>query len=121
MICKNDVARPLLALAGLLGAAGVALAARGSHAADANMTTAATFLLIHAPVLLALSFLKANRLAQIAAYVLAAAVLLFSGDLALRSTIGAPLFPFAAPIGGGGLIIGWLLLSLAAIIGWRRT
>jgi len=77
MLTQDDVSRPLLTLAGLTGAAGVALAARGSHGADTLVTTAADFLLFHAPVLLGLSLLKANRVAQIAGYVLVVALVLF--------------------------------------------
>jgi uncharacterized membrane protein YgdD (TMEM256/DUF423 family) len=108
---------PLLALAGLCGAVGVALAAAGSHAADANLAIAANFLLFHAPALIALSLLRGNRLAGIAGWVLAVGLVLFAGDLVMRAKAGTPLFPFAAPLGGGALILGWLLVTASAF--WR--
>jgi uncharacterized membrane protein YgdD (TMEM256/DUF423 family) len=120
MLSKADVSRPMLTLAGLAGALGVALAARGSHAAEGDLAIAANFLLLHAPVLLGISLLVTNRLTQIAGYVLVIALLLFCGDLAMRSELGRPLFAFAAPIGGVGLIVGWLLLAASAWLGWRR-
>ncbi len=110
----------MLTLAGLAGALGVALAARGSHAAEGDLAIAANLLLLHAPVLLGISLLRANRLAQIAGYVLVVALLLFCGDLAMRGELGHPLFPLAAPIGGTGLILAWLLLAAGAWFGWRR-
>lgn len=106
--------RLVLALAGLFGALGVAAAAAGNHAADANLTTAAYFLLFHAPALIGLSLLRANRVAATAALVLAVGVILFAGDLVMRSRAGTALFPFAAPIGGGAMILGWLTVSIAA-------
>jgi uncharacterized membrane protein YgdD (TMEM256/DUF423 family) len=121
MIDRDDISRPLLALAGISGAAGVALAARGSHAAEADLAIAANFLLMHAPVLLGLSLLKANRVSQVAGYVLVLGLILFAGDLAMRGETGTSLFPLAAPLGGGGLILGWLLVIASAFFGWRRA
>ena len=109
--------RTLLALAGLTGALGVAAAAMGSHGADANLSTAADFLLFHAPALIGLSLYRGNRLAGIAGLVLVIGVALFAGDLAMRSRLGTPLFPFAAPLGGGTMILGWLLVAASALLG----
>ncbi len=39
---------------------------------------------------------------------------LFAGDLSLRQFAGHSLFPMAAPTGGTLLIIGWLVLAIAA-------
>ncbi len=101
--------------AGLCGALGVAAAARASHAGDDNLGIAANFLLLHAPVLIGLSLLAASRVAVAAGVVLLVGLLLFAGDLASRSLLGGPLFPLAAPLGGGGLIVGWLLVALAGL------
>lgn len=111
--------RPLVAIAGLCGAAGVALAAAGSHGGNADLSIAANFLLIHAPALLGLSLLPRSRVLIAAAGVLVLGLLLFSGDLATRAWLGHALFPLAAPIGGTGLILGWLLVVAAAIFGGR--
>ena len=108
--------RPLLLIAGLSGAAGVALAARGTHAAEGDVSIAANFLLLHAATFIGISLLP-NRLSQIAGYVLFVALLLFAGDLVLRGEYGHSLFPLAAPAGGIGLIVGWLLLAVSALVG----
>jgi uncharacterized membrane protein YgdD (TMEM256/DUF423 family) len=119
MISRTDINQPLLTLAGLAGAAGVALAAAGSHVDSGLLTTAANFLLFHAPVLLGLSLLKANRVAAVAGYVLVVALALFAGDLVMRGLVGHSLFPFAAPLGGVALIVGWVLVTASAWVGWR--
>lgn len=112
-------ARLLLVLAGLFGALGVAAAARASHAGDDNLGIAANFLLLHAPVLIGLSLMAASRLALAAGIVIAAGVAVFAGDLAMRAFAGNALFPMAAPIGGGAMILGWLLVVATGIWGRR--
>jgi uncharacterized membrane protein YgdD (TMEM256/DUF423 family) len=108
--------RALLALAGLFGALGVAAAAAGSHSADPLLSLAANFLLFHAPALIGLSLLRDNRIALGAAFVLSVGVILFAGDLAMRARAGTSLFPMAAPIGGGAMILGWLGVTIAALV-----
>jgi len=109
------VSRLLLALAGLFGAAGVAAAAAGSHGADTNLSTAGTFLLLHAAALAGISRHDRNGLAQGAGLGMALGVVLFAGDLAMRARAGMPLFPMAAPIGGITMILGWLGLAVSAL------
>lgn len=111
--------RLLLFAAGLCGALGVAAAARASHAGDDNLGIAANFLLLHAPVLIGLSLMATSRLAIAAGAMLLVGLVLFAGDLAARSLLGGPLFPMAAPLGGGGLIVGWLLVAAAGLVGRR--
>ena len=114
----------LIALAGLMGAAGVILAAAAAHEPDASrLATASTMLLFHACALLGTVALAERgvvhaRIGLIAAggFVIAAA--LFSGDLVMRQFTGDRLFPFAAPTGGTLLIASWLVLSIAAL--WPR-
>lgn len=117
--------RLFLAVAALFGAAGVALMAAGSHAAGSNAALAGQMLLLHAPALIAA--VAARRLgllrdfvALLALLALAVGAALFAGDLALRAFKGARLFPMAAPIGGGTLLIGWLALAAAALLAPRR-
>lgn len=112
--------RPFLALAGLLGAAGVATAAAASHGGDPNLAIVGNFLLFHAPALIGLSLVPHSRLGIAAGYVLVLGLAVFCGDLAMRSLAGNALFPMAAPIGGGGLILGWLLVAASALP-TRRT
>ena len=107
--------RPLLLIATLFGAAGVALAALGSHSADTNIAIAASFLQLHAAALVALSLLPAGRLLRLGPWALAAGTLLFAGDLVARSQLGSALFPMAAPLGGGAMIVGWLLVAAGAL------
>ncbi|MGV3650854.1 MAG: DUF423 domain-containing protein [Devosia sp.] len=120
MTNSTPPARPLLALAGLLGATGVATAAAASHGGSANLAIAANFLLVHAPVMIGLSLMPVGRLIRIAGSLLALGLVLFAGDLAMRDLHGRALFPLAAPLGGFGLICGWVMVTIAAIVGWRR-
>ena len=110
--------RPILVVAGLAGAMGVAAAAAAQHAGGENLAIAATFLQLHAPALLGLSLFGASRLAVIAAWVLVAGLVLFCGDLALRALFGAGL-GLVAPLGGLLLIAGWLAVAASAFAGVR--
>lgn len=106
------------ALAGLYGAAGVALAAAGAHrSGNPNVTTAAYFLLFHAAALVGLSTAAAGaRRAvppMIAASLIALGTLLFSGHLALHALADLVPIPFAAPVGGSLAILGWLVAAVA--------
>jgi uncharacterized membrane protein YgdD (TMEM256/DUF423 family) len=109
-----EINRPLLTVAALVGAVGVAAAAYATHGSMADLAIAANFLLLHAPVLLGIALIKGNRLATAAAWVMLVALLLFAGDLAMHDLGGSTLFPFAAPLGGVGLIVGWVLLAVSA-------
>jgi uncharacterized membrane protein YgdD (TMEM256/DUF423 family) len=114
-------AAALLAVyAGLVGAAGVALAAAGAHGnALSALTPAAQFLLMHAAAALAIVAIamRATHPAGflIAALILLVGVTLFSGDITMRTFSGHRLFPMAAPTGGTTLIIGWLVLAGAGV------
>ena len=107
-------------LAGLMGAAGVALAARAAHAGnDASLMTAALFLLIHAAAVTGIAGLapagRAGRWILAAALVLALGTVLFSADLAIRHFGGSRLFVMAAPAGGTLMILGWIAICLASV------
>lgn len=109
--------RFLILAAGLTGAAGVALSAGAAHLGGAFIGTAANFLLMHAPVFLAIGLYGANRMLRIAGLILLVAVVLFSGDLLARDFLGDRLFPFAAPAGGTLLIAGWLAIAVSVFVG----
>jgi uncharacterized membrane protein YgdD (TMEM256/DUF423 family) len=117
----------LIALAGLLGAAGVVLAAAAAHVAPGSgLDSAAWMLLFHATAIIAGAaavqhglVARPLGLAALGAFVLGAA--LFSGDIALRAFAGHRLFPMAAPSGGVILIGAWLLLAVAALIALSRA
>ncbi|TPI41194.1 DUF423 domain-containing protein [Mesorhizobium sp. B3-1-9] len=109
--------RVLVLAAGLVGAAGVALSAAAAHRGGAFTGTAANFLLMHAPVFLAIGLGGGNRCLRIASLVLLAGLLLFCGDLLARDFLGSRLFPMSAPIGGTLLIAGWVAIAVSAL--WR--
>jgi uncharacterized membrane protein YgdD (TMEM256/DUF423 family) len=119
--------RALIVIAGLLGAAGIVLAAMGAHGAERagtelpRLATASSMLLFHAPVILAVVLLRDRGLVQrllalVAAIGFAAGAALFAGDLAMRDLAGHALFPMAAPSGGTALIASWVVLALAGLV-----
>jgi uncharacterized membrane protein YgdD (TMEM256/DUF423 family) len=113
--------------AGLLGAAGVTLAAVAAHRVPTPaMASAAQMLMVHAVAVLAISaWAVRSALAggwwRTAARVMLLGVTLFSGDIALRGFEVGQLFPMAAPVGGSLTILSWVLVSIAAAIEWRRS
>lgn len=123
MMTSANIVRPLLLLAaGVLGMAGVGLAAAASHLGDGHLLgNASTMCLAHAPALVALAAsLERFRTASIAGLLLGLGTLLFAGDLLNRHYNGAALFPMAAPAGGMAMMAGWLAVGLGFIF-VRRT
>lgn len=119
-----ETALPLtIAFAGLMGAAGIALAAAGAHGRPGTgLDNAGYILLIHAAAVVGGTGAVDGELvhdgaglAAIVAFVLGATV--FAVDVALRVYRGHRLFPMAAPTGGIVLILGWLALTVAAAAG----
>ena len=112
-----------LLAAGLMGAAGVALAAAAAHAAPgAGLDSAAYMLLFHAVAIVGgVGLLDRGlgwrwpMLLALIGWVVGTA--LFSGDVSLRVLTGNRLFPMAAPTGGSLLIAAWALLAIAALGG----
>lgn len=102
----------LLVVAGLMGAAGVGLAAWAAHRSGGDtLMTAALFLIIHATAVAAIALLAAGRGLLVGGALLALGAILFTGDLALRFTINVKLWAMAAPTGGVVMILGWLWLG----------
>ncbi|ABD86386.1 DUF423 domain-containing protein [Rhodopseudomonas palustris] len=118
--------RILIALAGVMGGCGVALAAMAAHLPDAaRLGSASTMLLFHALAAIAAVLLCDRGLVRALPGVLAAfgfviGALLFAGDLTLRQFAGHGLFPMAAPSGGNVMILSWLVLAGAALAPPRR-
>jgi uncharacterized membrane protein YgdD (TMEM256/DUF423 family) len=116
------ITRLLIALAGLMGAAGVALAAASAHGTDASrLASASAMLLFHATAILASVALLARGLLHggiglVATFGFVAGAALFAGDLTLRQYAGHALFPMAAPTGGTLMILSWLTVTLAALV-----
>ncbi|MCV3209939.1 DUF423 domain-containing protein [Mesorhizobium sp. YC-39] len=112
----SGIGRILVLAGGLCGAAGVALSAAAAHLGGTFVGTAASFLMMHAPVFLAVGLLGANRILRTGSLVLLVGLVLFCGDLLARDFIGSRLFPMSAPIGGTLLIGGWLVLAASALV-----
>jgi uncharacterized membrane protein YgdD (TMEM256/DUF423 family) len=116
----------LIILAGLMGAAGIALAAASAHGSPgAGLDSAGYLLLFHAAAILGgLGVInhglvsRSVALTALAGFVIGAG--LFAGDVAMRAFAGHRLFPMAAPSGGTILIVAWLVLSGAAIAALLR-
>lgn len=114
---RLDALRPLiLFVSGLMGASGVALAAAASHGGDTHfLGSASTMCLAHAPVLIGLYLgYRQFRTATLAAIVLGLGTIVFAGDLVCRHYTGDRLFPFAAPLGGTLMLLGWLIVAAGA-------
>ncbi len=111
-----------LFLSGLLGASGVALAAAATHTGATQLLgNASTMCLAHAPILLGL-YIGWERIktAAPAAILLGLGTVLFAGDLVSRHFTGSGAFPMAAPIGGMGMILGWIAMAAAAFFRTAR-
>jgi uncharacterized membrane protein YgdD (TMEM256/DUF423 family) len=117
---SSGSARILVAAGGLCGALGVALSAMAAHRGGAFTGTAASFLLMHAPVFLAIGLMGGNRILRAGGLVLLVGLVVFSGDLLARDLLGSRLFPLAAPVGGTLLMVGWLAIAASALMPPRR-
>ena len=115
--------RLTLGMAGFIGAVGVMAAAAASHTGESrNLSAIASVCLAHGPALLALALFGGRPWLVRSGLLLAAGTALFAADLGMREWQGHSLFPLAAPIGGGAMIIAWILLALAAfVVGRHKT
>ncbi len=110
-----------IAFAGLIGAAGVVVAAAGAHKGGGELArTSSDFLLVHAAAILAgsgvaLAGARSSALLVAALGLMSVGAVLFGGDLALAGLLDWRPIPLAAPTGGLCLIAGWLSLTASAI------
>lgn len=116
----------LIVASGLLGLGGVAVSAASSHAGGGPLgQTAGTFLLLHAAVVLGIASLVTScprpAVLAVAGGCLTLGVALFAGDLSLAGLGGLRPFPLAAPIGGGLLLIGWLMVVIGGALTSSRV
>lgn len=123
---RKPCMRIAVCLAGLMGAAGMGLAAAAAHAGGGErLGPASTMLLFHACAVLGASALVdrgiLNRLGVAAVFAFILGTALFSGDLSMRHYSNRALFTMAAPTGGTLLIVAWLMLALAAIWPARKA
>ncbi len=82
--------------------------------------TGGTILLVHAVAVLATAVPMCSartvpRGAPVSATVLALGTILFSADLAFATFLNAHPVPLAAPLGGLGMIAGWLLFAATGV------
>jgi len=117
----SPLGRVLVLAGGLCGVFGVALSAAAAHRGGAFTATAASFLLMHAPLFVAVGLLGGNRLLRGGGLALLIGLVVFSGDLLARDFLGFRLFPFAAPTGGTLLMAGWLCIAASALPWPRRN
>ncbi len=108
-----------MAVAGLMGAAGVVVAAAGAHEGGGDLArTASEFLMIHAVAVVAAGAIALGRPSAplgIAMGLLTVGAILFGGELALAALADWRPLPLAAPTGGLCLIAGWLTLALSCL------
>lgn len=102
---------------GIAGAAGVVLSAAAAHVGGSNISTAANFLLLHAPVLLIVGLAARGGMMRLGGCAIVLGLVLFCGDLVLRHYTGTRMFPLAAPAGGILLIGGWLVVGIGGLAG----
>lgn len=120
----------LLAVSGLLGAAGVALGAFGAHGLKARLDagaletwqTAVSYHLFHVLALLVLAaWLRGAGAAvtdsavSVAALAFVLGILLFSGSLYGLALGGPRWLGPVTPLGGSAFIVGWLALCWAGL------
>ena len=120
MTQANPVLRRLtIAIAGLVGAGGVMAAAGAAHGGDGyNLGPIAMICLAHGPALLALGLSPMRgRLFAAAAMLLGLGTMIFAGDLLARQYLGHAAFAMAAPIGGIGMIGGWIAIVAGGLFG----
>lgn len=114
--------RALIALGGIAGCLGVALAAMAAHVTGGgNLETASRFLLVHAPALVVLGSLAVAGLAHRAALraaglAMVLGLVLFCGDLSVRALWQIAPFRLAAPTGGILLMVAWFGIAIAAVL-----
>jgi len=127
----ETLSRLFLLLAGLSGAMAVAAGAFAAHGlpplrGDYTVTlwrTGSHYQMVHAlalmlAVLLSRSQDGAGRLLMLSGGAFATGLVLFPGALYALGWWGPSWLGAVAPLGGGALILGWLLLALAGLRRW---
>lgn len=119
--------RIFLAIASTLGGISVVFGAFASHALKDRLSagslaiweTGTKYQMYHALALMLVALLLSNfprsMLLVVAGYAFIAGIFIFSGSLYVLSLTGIKWLGAITPVGGMGLIIGWLCLVLASI------
>jgi uncharacterized membrane protein YgdD (TMEM256/DUF423 family) len=114
--------RLALFVAGVLGAGGMAAAAAATHSGAPMLAPLSLIALTPAPVLLVFGLVPFTAIRpRTGALILGAGAILFTADLAVRHVWGTALFPYAAPVGGSAMIIGWATMGISSIVPWGRS
>ena len=121
------MATRFIILAAVLGFAGVALGAFGSHGLgtiletngrEETFQTGTLYHLIHAVAILQTAILirgSSTKWFTWAGYLFALGILLFSGSLYALAITSIGIFGAIAPLGGIGFLGGWVSLAIGAI------
>ena len=118
--------RLLMAVGAVEGAAGVALAAVAAHAVPSEaLGNAATLLMVHAGMVVALALLAGHIgrrawMLRLPAAVIALGAGLFGAAVAVRVLAAPDALGGVAPVGGTLTILGWLALLTPALFAGRR-
>ena len=115
-----------LLLASIFGATGVMAGAFGAHGLKERLTpdmlaifeTSARYQLLHALALLGVAAVSStwnNRTLELAGWAFTLGIVVFSGSLYLLTLTGARWWGAVTPVGGVSLIVGWVMLGLAAV------
>lgn len=121
----SGLERLLLVAAALSGFIAVAAGAFGAHALSDRLTaeqldwweTGVRYQLVHAVAMLAaviLARLGGGPQALVAAGFFGAGTVVFSGTLYVMALDGPRMLGAVTPVGGVGLLIGWLVLAVSA-------
>ena len=128
MNSNSFVARLLMALGAINMATTVALGAAGRHGLQARLAshdpggwfqTALTYHQLHAIGLLIVGLTlvrwPSSRWLLASGLALLAGILLFSGNLYLRSLAGIHVFHAVTPLGGMAFILGWICFAIGVL------
>ncbi len=119
------MSKPLGIIAALGGLGAVALGAFGAHGLEASLAprlmavwhTAVNYQMYHSLALLALALLPAAAGVgfRVAAWLMVAGTLVFSGTLYARVLLDMPALGMITPLGGVLLMLGWATLAWAFV------
>jgi len=125
-VTMGNASAPLIAVAGLLGAAGVALAAAAAHVDGSEaLRAAAELAMVHAVAGLAIIAisLHARRpwLWRTIVGIMLTGAILFVGTVGLGVLAEFRPLPMLAPVGGSLTILAWVGVSIAGLIEWMNS
>ena len=111
--------RNLLVFAAFNGAMAVALGAFAAHSAGPAvknlLTTGAQYQMVHAVLaVVCATWASGGKTARIAGWIAVGGGLIFSLALAMIGLLNLPAMGMIAPIGGTLMIVGWIVLAIAA-------